>query len=98
MYRCTRCGLSIAVCFDEYPGLQIILGHMGEGLPYWLARLDTVWTRGYQSAINKRPSEYLKKNFNINTSGFFFQPALICAMLAMGADRMIIRRGLSDGG
>lgn len=80
--------LILSGLFDEFPGLQIILGHMGEGLPYWLSRLDTVWTRGYKPTINKRPSEYIKKNFNINTSGFFFQPALICAMLAMGADRI----------
>lgn len=32
--------------FDEYPGLQVILGHMGEALPYWIPRLDRSWSSG----------------------------------------------------
>lgn len=76
--------------FDRYPRLKFILGHMGEGLPYWFPRLDFAWERGSMDrpAIEKRPSEYLKRNFTVDTSGMFFQPALICAYLAMGADRI----------
>ena len=74
--------------FDRYPRLKVILGHMGEGLPFWLPRLDFAWLRTTWDRPNleKKPSDYLKTNFTINTSGMFFQPALICAYLALGAD------------
>ena len=74
--------------FDRYPGLRMILGHMGEGLPFWLPRLDFAWLRTAMERpkIEKKPSEYLKRNFTITTSGMFFHPALICAYLALGAD------------
>lgn len=78
--------------FDRYPGLKIILGHMGEGLPYWLPRLDFSWTEPHKSdnqTIAKKPSEYIKSNFFITTSGMFFQPAFICAYLALGADKIM---------
>jgi len=77
--------------FDRYPKLKIILGHMGEGLPFWLSRLDFFWLRPWvegKPAIERKPSEYIKSNFTITTSGMFFQPALICACLALGADKI----------
>jgi len=77
--------------FDRYPKLKIILGHMGEGLPFWLFRLDFFWLRSNvreKPAIERKPSEYIKTNFTITTSGMFFQPALICAYLALGADKI----------
>ena len=77
--------------FDRYPRLRMILGHMGEGLPYWFQRIDSSWLRRNpveKPAIKKKPSDYLKTNFTITTSGMFFQPALICSYLALGADRI----------
>jgi 2,3-dihydroxybenzoate decarboxylase len=76
--------------FDRYPELKMIIGHMGEGLPYWLPRLDFAWLREMPNRpkIEKRPSEYLKRNFTLTTSGMFFQPALICAYLALGANNI----------
>jgi 5-carboxyvanillate decarboxylase len=72
--------------FDECPRLKLMLGHMGEGLPYWLWRLDG---KGGSGGIKKKPSEYIKENFYINTSGMFFHPALVCAYMAMGADHVL---------
>lgn len=76
--------------FDRCPKLKMILGHMGEGLPFWLPRLDFHWLRTMPNRpnIEKKPSEYLKRNFTITTSGMFFQPALICAYLSFGADNI----------
>lgn len=77
--------------FDQYPDLKIILGHLGEGLPYWFPRLDFYWHKkwvGKGPGIKRKPSDYLKTNFVITTSGIFFQPALLCAYLAMGADKI----------
>ena len=77
--------------FDEHPRLKIILGHLGEGLPYWFPRLDFYWHKKWVDkgpALKRKPSDYLKTNFMITTSGIFFQPALLCAYLAMGAEKI----------
>jgi 5-carboxyvanillate decarboxylase len=77
--------------FDEYPCLKIILGHLGEGLPFWQWRFDNKWQQKTPMAKNlrKKPSEYMKDNFFITTSGNFSQPALLCAMLTFGADNIL---------
>jgi 5-carboxyvanillate decarboxylase len=77
--------------FDKCPDLQIVLGHLGEGLPFWMWRLDFYWKKRsgrWQPPINRRPSECLQNNFTVTTSGMFFQPALLCCYLALGADRI----------
>lgn len=76
--------------FDEYPRLKIILGHLGEALPYWLWRMDNHWQRNpLANKLKKAPSEYIKDNFFITTSGMFWLPPLMCAYLALGADRIL---------
>ena len=83
--------LILSGLFDEYPKLKIILGHMGEGLPYFLDRIDFAFKRadgGKLENISKRPSDYIKENFFITTSGMFFEPAFLCAYLAIGADNI----------
>lgn len=79
--------------FDKYPGLTIILGHLGEGLPFWMERLNQGW-QSKQNPVEvrpkcqKKPSEYVKSNFIMTTSGMHQVPAFICTYLAMGADKM----------
>lgn len=81
--------------FDEYPGLKIILGHLGEALPYWLWRIDNRWLKDEDASsplankLKKKPSQYIKENFLVTTSGMHWQPALLCAYLALGADRIL---------
>lgn len=76
--------------FEAYPKLHIILGHLGEALPYWLWRLDNMWLRGpLANQLKKTPSEYFKDNFSVTTSGMFWQPALMCSYLALGADKIL---------
>lgn len=74
--------------FDKYPKLTIVLGHMGEGLPYWFGRMDKGGRSG-STNVKRLPSEYIKDNFFITTSGMFWVPPLLCAYLAMGADRIL---------
>ncbi len=79
--------------FDEFPGLKIILGHMGEGLPFWLSRIDYLWeSQGLQSEfgkkLSKKPSDYIRDNFATTISGMLFLPAFTCALMALGADRI----------
>jgi predicted TIM-barrel fold metal-dependent hydrolase len=73
--------------FEAYPNLKIILGHMGEALPFLLWRIDHTLKNPGNAPIEFR--EIFCKHFWITTSGFFSDPALICSMLELGADRII---------
>ncbi len=78
--------------FDKYPGLTIILGHMGEGLPYNMWRIDhrNAWTKMPPRYPAKRMiAEYFQENFYLTTSGNFHTPTLIDAILEIGADRIL---------
>jgi gamma-resorcylate decarboxylase len=78
--------------FDAYPRLQIILGHMGENLPFALWRVDNAngWIPDRNTYPAKKPIRtYFRENFHITTSGNFYTPALINAMLEIGADRIM---------
>jgi predicted TIM-barrel fold metal-dependent hydrolase len=72
--------------FDAHPGLKIILGHMGEGLPFYLWRISYGLR---QSMSEKTFREVFCEHFWITTSGFFSDPALICCMMEMGIDRIL---------
>lgn len=85
--RLMACGL-----FDRHPGLQIILGHMGEGLPFNIWRVDNrnAWVKAPKGYPAKKPlGEYFRSNFYLTTSGNFRTQTLIDAMLEVGADRIL---------
>jgi uncharacterized protein len=80
--------LILAGIFDRFPGLQIIIGHMGEMLPFMLARIQNVLTPVAQQLQRPVP-EYFLHNFHITTSGFFTDPPLLLALQLLGADRIV---------
>jgi 5-carboxyvanillate decarboxylase len=79
--------------FDRFPRLRIVLGHLGEGIPFWLWRVD--YMHPVRSSHNVRPrlrltpSEYFKRNFTITTSGMNWHPALRFCIEAVGADNIM---------
>lgn len=82
--------------FDRFPRLQIIIGHMGEALPFWAYRLDymhraTVLSKRYESMkpIRKKPSDYLRENFFITNSGVAWEPAIKFSQSVLGVDRVM---------
>lgn len=78
--------------FDEYPDLKIILGHMGEGLPYSMWRIDNRngWVKTEPNyPAKRRIADYFRTNFWLTTSGNFRTQTLIDAMLEIGADRIL---------
>jgi 2,3-dihydroxybenzoate decarboxylase len=77
--------------FDAFPRLTLILGHLGEMLPYALVRLDNRWKLCTHTRELKKelPSKYIKENMYITTSGNFSDAALLCALLTLGADRLL---------
>ncbi|GCE08849.1 amidohydrolase family protein [Dictyobacter aurantiacus] len=80
--------LILAGVFDRFPDLQIIIGHMGEMLPFMLDRISNTLAPLVKNL--KRPlPEYFLNNFTITTSGFFSDPPLLLALQTVGADRII---------
>jgi len=80
--------LLLSGVFDQFPNLTIALGHMGEGLPFWLDRLDKIAAR-YEAAIKRKPSEYVRDNCVITTSAMFWDPILELSLKVLGPDRIL---------
>lgn len=78
--------------FDKHPKLQIVLGHMGEGLPYSIWRVDNrnAWVKLPKGYPAQKPlGHYFQNNFHLTTSGNFRTQTLIDAMLEVGSDRIL---------
>ena len=78
--------------FDKYPRIQIIVGHMGEGLPYSMWRVDNrnAWVKAPpRYPAKKKIAEYFSQNFYLTTSGNFRTQTLIDAILEIGVDRIL---------
>lgn len=76
--------------FDRFPRLKVVLGHMGEGLPFQRWRLDSrfaAYPFGVQ--LQRRPSEYIGSNILITTSGVCSHAALAGAIAEMGAEAVM---------
>lgn len=83
--------LMLSGVLDRFPRLRIVLGHMGEALPFWLWRLDYMASPGSRAALRNRlkPSEYVARNFTITNSGLEDGRALRYAIEKLGIDRVM---------
>ena len=78
--------------FDTHPRLKIILGHLGEGLPYSIWRVDHCngWVKGrHKYAAKNKIADYFYSNFHLTTSGNFRTQSMIAAMMELGADKIL---------
>jgi 2,3-dihydroxybenzoate decarboxylase len=77
--------------FDRFPGAQVILGHMGETLPFQLWRFDSRLpiSRAGRVQLKHAPSYYIRRNIKVTTSGVFSEPPLRCAIDALGEDNVM---------
>jgi predicted TIM-barrel fold metal-dependent hydrolase len=81
--------------FDKHPGLKIILGHLGEALPFWLWRIDNRWDKEEHASnpnvkkLIKKPGQYVKDNIFVTTSGNFDIAPFMCTCSVLGADRIL---------
>jgi 5-carboxyvanillate decarboxylase len=82
--------------FDRFPNLRIVVGHLGEGAPFWMYRFD--FMHGAQVSSNRHPrlkplkrriSEYLRENVYFTTSGMAWEPAVLFTRSVVGADRVL---------
>ena len=78
--------------FDKFPKLQMIIGHLGEMLPFAAYRVDRYYGLGGDGSgkrLQHLPSDYLRNNFYVTTSGNFCPPAFACTLEVMGVDRVM---------
>jgi predicted TIM-barrel fold metal-dependent hydrolase len=73
--------------FDRYPRLQLVVGHMGETLPFMLQRLDVMPIA--ITKLNCPISYYLRENLHYTFSGFNFTPPFLGLLLQVGVDRIM---------
>lgn len=88
--------LVVAGVFDRFPKLQVVLGHLGEGLPYWLFRIDFMHGASVRSGryasqpkLARKASDYLKQNFYYTTSGMAWTPPIRYVQSVIGVDRVL---------
>ena len=83
--------LILSGLFDEFPKLKIVLGHLGETIPFVLARINNRWSVGpFPKKLKKLPGQYFKENFVVSTGGMNEEPAtLIAAISILGAENVL---------
>ena len=79
--------LVLSGVFEKHPTLKIILGHLGETLPFLVWRVDHALARPGQKTMSFR--NIFCGNFYITTSGNFSNPALLCCVMEMGIDHIL---------
>lgn len=80
--------------FDRHPSAQLILGHMGEMIPYFAGRIQLAFEDNpFGARPARRLQDYLAENIYVTTSGNFNSQALITAILTVGADRILFAVG-----
>jgi predicted TIM-barrel fold metal-dependent hydrolase len=79
--------LIVSGLFDKVPALQLIIGHMGEGLPYAMARSSGILSG--PARLKQTVAKYFRTNIHITASGYFSLPPLKCALEVVGIERMM---------
>ena len=80
--------LIVSGLFDRFPKLQLIIGHMGEGLPYALARSSGILSNAAKH-LRQPVADYFRSNVHITTSGYFTCPPFHCCREVIGIDRLM---------
>lgn len=79
--------LILSRLFERHPNLKIVLGHLGEGLPFLVWRINQALARPGQKPLAFH--ETFRRNFYLTTSGNFSTPALLCSIMEMGIDHIL---------
>lgn len=82
--------LVFAGVFDAFPKVKIILGHLGEGLPFMLHRIqDQTQLAAKRRGLQRTPLQYLTENLAVTCSGNFSTPAFLCTIETLGVDNVM---------
>jgi uncharacterized protein len=74
--------------FDRYPKLQIVIGHMGEAIPFMLPRLNKNLPV-QMTKLERSVAEYLRQNVHYTFGGFNFAPTFLNLLLEVGVERIM---------
>ena len=80
--------LVLGGAFDRFPGLQLVVGHMGEGLPFFLPRLELALPREV-TGLERSVGDYLRENVYYTFGGFDWPQAFLDLVLQVGAERVM---------
>ncbi len=76
--------------FDRHPKAQVILGHLGESLPFNVWRIESRMRKAFDRVeLNRSLTSYLCDNFYITTAGHFYTPSFLATVAVMGSDRVL---------
>jgi 2,3-dihydroxybenzoate decarboxylase len=84
--------LITAGTFDRFPRLKIVLGHLGEGIPFFMDRLDVRYSQEIVPArpkLQRKPSDYVKDNLFVTSSGMNWAPAIRFCQEVLGVDKVL---------
>jgi predicted TIM-barrel fold metal-dependent hydrolase len=81
--------LALSGALDRHPGLKIIVGHMGEALPFMLDRIDETTSAGAKAQLRRSVRQTILDQVWITTSGFFTMVPFVAALMSFGADRIM---------
>jgi predicted TIM-barrel fold metal-dependent hydrolase len=81
--------LALSGALDKHPRLQIVIGHLGEGLPAMLDRFDETFNGPGAKFLQRKVSDIIRDQVHITTSGFFNMPSFLNVLQTFGADRIL---------
>lgn len=81
--------LIVSGLFDRFPSLQVVLGHLGEGLPFQTYRLEQRLKRRADVSLARLPTVVLRENFYVTVSGNYHTPSLVGVLSELGPDRVM---------
>lgn len=86
----------VAGVFDRFPKLRLVIGHLGEAIPYWLFRIDFMHAPMAAAGrypgvgpLQRKPSEYFRDNVYVTTSGMAWEPVILFAQSVLGVDHVL---------
>ncbi len=81
--------LALSGALDRHPRLKLLIGHMGEGLPAMMERVDRVFSRYSSAHLDRSAARAILDQVWVSTSGFTSVPAFLATLMTFGADRIL---------
>jgi predicted TIM-barrel fold metal-dependent hydrolase len=81
--------LALSGALDRHRRLKLLIGHMGEGLPTMMERIERVFSAYSSTHLERNAAQAIAEQVWVSTSGFSSMPAFLAAFMTFGADRLL---------
>ncbi len=81
--------LALSGTLDRYPGLKLMIGHMGEGLPAMMGRVERVFSKHSDAHLERNAARAITDQVWVSTSGFSDMPSFLSTLMTFGVDRLL---------